>query len=156
MVKSMTTPIIMLATLEATVSKPANTRRAPMKLLPRYPAGSVQHEAPPFIFVRPPEIITSKWLANGYLEVCGPLVLSSVTHLDLDRSRQTERVLRYYMVKCWGQLGVRDTRNGEVRSPASSSSVRELVLYCRIVVSLFASKRLARPTLDNSHHSDRP
>lgn len=43
-----------VATFDASVSNPQAMRQAPIKLLPRYPAGSVMAGIPPDILVAPP------------------------------------------------------------------------------------------------------
>ena len=43
-----------VATFDASVSNPQAMRQAPIKLLPRYPAGSVMIGIPPDILVAPP------------------------------------------------------------------------------------------------------
>ena len=43
-----------VATFDASVSNPQAMRQAPIKLLPRYPAGSVMRGIPPDILVAPP------------------------------------------------------------------------------------------------------
>jgi hypothetical protein len=48
------TPSTILATLLATMLNPANISNAPIKLDPRYPAGSVRNCLPPRICVTPP------------------------------------------------------------------------------------------------------
>ena len=47
-------PRTSVATFDAFVSNPQAIRQAPIKLLPRYPAGSVIAEIPPDILVIPP------------------------------------------------------------------------------------------------------